>query len=578
MTAEGRKAGEPGRRLEGSEESLTRDALLGDPQVQAALKALESEGQGLARDWLQTAPVSGQVAELENGEGQWTWVVAGRSQASRRDPRREAGQWLERERREGGFPPPGVPVILFGLGNPFVLDLLLRDRTVWLYEPDPLLVLAVFRRRDYSRALAGREGKLRLLSPWALSAEEIRGLALLVHPPAQRRAAAHLANLKKVLSEKERNLAALAGQNLNIMVIAPISGGSWPVAASLAEAVEKSGHRLYFLGWDESFRRRESQAHQAGASEAPALIAGLFEQAGQKALLEAASFKPDLVISLAQAPLDTPALARLRAAVEAPLVFWLVEDYRHFGYVAEIAPAYDVFFHIQAGGIEDSLKNWGLQRYAYLPLAADPDLFKPSAEMVPAAYRAELSFMGAGYPNRRRLLAHLAEHYWPASGRPAGDFKIFGSGWEGTAGPLREHLFEKGRRVSSAECALIYAGGRINLNLHSSFRSRPGFEPQSLFVNPRTFEIAAAGSFQIVDERPLLPDLFREGRELAVIGDPAGLPDMIDHYLNRPEEIEAMGRAARKRVLEEHRYENRLESILDFLGWRRGGPLSRRDN
>jgi spore maturation protein CgeB len=45
------------------------------------------------------------------------------------------------------------------------------------------------------------------------------------------------------------------------------------------------------------------------------------------------------------------------------------------------------------------------------------------------------------------------------------------------------------------------------------------------------------------------------------------LPGLIDHYLNRPEEAAAMGRAARARVLAEHTYGHRLERLLACSGF-----------
>jgi spore maturation protein CgeB len=161
-------------------------------------------------------------------------------------------------------------------------------------------------------------------------------------------------------------------------------------------------------------------------------------------------------------------------------------------------------------------------------------------------------------------LEGLAARYRPPGG-PAG-FKIFGSGWPRT-GRLSGHLFEGGRRVSPGECALIYTGGRVNLNLHSSLRDEAAFDDSGRFLNPRAFEIAAAGGLQITDPRPLLPPLFTPGRELAVAETPDDLPGLIEHYLARPEEAEAMGRAARARVLAEHTYQHRLERLLACSGF-----------
>lgn len=560
-------AKEAGTKAPAAGRALTREDLLKRPLAKKNLAALAAAGQQAAARWILEAPSSAVVAELEGEGGAIVLSVSGQTQASPKNPGLEAERWLEK--LSGRMDEAGGPALLFGFGSPWAAEMMLRRGPLTVYEPEPLVLLAVLSRHDFSADLASSGGgRLRLLTPGQLASgwRPPPGGSILVHPPAQRRAAAQLGNLRKAFQPRRRALAALAGRPLGLMIIPPVSGGSWSVAASLARAAAAGPHRLCFLDWDDDLRQLEAQAHQGGPEAGP-LTGRLFAEAGRKLLAAAAAFKPDLVIALAQAPLDAPTLGRLRESLEAPLAFWLVEDFRHFPYVAEVAPAYDLLFHIQKGGLEPGLPDWGLGESVYLPLAADAAFFKLRPE-VPPAYRAELSFMGAGYPNRRRLLGRLAEDYWPSSGRPAGSFKVFGSGWEGSGDRLRAHLFEGGRRVSEAECALIYAGGRVNLNIHSSFSAWPEFAPDSLFVNPRTFEIAAAGAFQLVDARPLLPELFTAGRELAVVEEPAALPDLIEYYLRHPDEAEAMGAAARRRVLAEHTYGRRLESILAALGWR----------
>ena len=547
-------------------EKITREELNRHPLARKNLKALADSGQSLAADWLNQAPAGGAAELIEGAGGLKILAVGGQAQASRYNPQKEAGQWLEKFVPAGGLQSP----LLYGLGSPWLAaGLLEKAGAVKFFEPDPLVILASFSLHDFSPFLA--DGRMRLLTPWHLADDEEgwKNSTLLVHPPAQRREPAQLASLRRALGGQGRDLRGLSGRAPRIMIIPPLSGGSWPVAVALARAAETGGHPLFFLDWEPGLKALETEAHKAPPAESARLVGRLFEQTGPKAAAAAADFKPDLIVALAQAPLDAPGLGRLRETGEAPLAFWLVEDFRHFDYVAQVAPSYDALFHIQPGLIEPALRNWGLPgaRARYLPLAADPDIFQPLPPDFPNGFNADLSFMGAGYPNRRRVLGALAAKYWPGTGRPAEAFRVFGSGWAGADPALRAHLFEGGRRVTLPECALIYAGGRVNLNIHSSFRSTPGFDPESRFVNPRAFEIAAAGALQLVDPRPLLPELFEADRELVVAESPEHLPELIDHYLAHPEEAEAIGRAARTRVLAEHTYGHRLAKMLTDLGW-----------
>lgn len=543
------------------EKQLDRAGLMGREMVRKNLRALEVGGQHQTLTWLMEAPALKTVAEVIEADGRSSLKVSGQSQASRRDPEGEAARWLNQSDFSQG------PAVLFGLGSPWPAALLLARGPLMVYEPDPLVLLAALSQYDFSEALAKGEGGLTILNPWLLASGRLAGAGrLLAHPSARRRQSAQANHLQRALKGEERSLAGRSGR-LKIMVAPPLSGGSWPVAASLARAAESAGHEVSFIHWPPDLLAQERRAQEAAGAEGARLAAELFSAAAPMIIKEAESFGPDVVIALAQAPLDESGLESLRAACPAPLAFWLVEDLNCFGYVAEVAPAYDVIFHIQKGLIEPMLKNWGLGRAFYLPLAADPELFRPRPPEETRGYRAELSFMGAGYANRRYLLGRLAGEYWPSSGRPARGFRVFGSGWDGVGPPLSDHLFEGGRRVSAPECALIYAGGLINLNIHSSRRAEAAFDPAAAFVNPRTFEIAAAGAFQIVDQRPLLAELFQPGQEMAVAENPEDLPGLIDHYLTRPEEAAAIGRAGRERVLAEHTYEHRLKEILGSLGW-----------
>ena len=556
--------------------------------LQKNLEALTQGGQTLAQDWLKLAPSPTGITEVKSESGHLILVVDGQSQASRRDPLKEARQWLDKtlgqsttaskDMENAGQPP---VKILFGLGNPWLASLLLEAGPLLVYEPDPRIWLMVLAKHDFSSHLAGPQAdRLTPESPSRLTIIPTLGLAqcleglkgwepILVHPPAQRRAASQLANLKHLVFSKGKSYNFNRGAQLKIMVIPPLSGGSWSVATSLAKAVENEGHQLYFINWPQNLLALEKAAHAAAHAATHAATHAttqLFKETTEITLQGAQAFNPDIIIALAQAPLDISSLEKLRQINPAPISFWAVEDLNLFPYIAEVAPAYDFFFHIQKDFSENLARNWGISNAHYLPLAADAHLFRPEPKACQGVYGSTLSFMGAGYPNRRVIMHSLVKNYWPKTGLPTSNFKIFGSGWQGSEADFGEHLFEGGRRLTSEECALIYAGTTINLNIHSSWSTQASFNPDSLFVNPRTFEIAAAGGFQIVDTRPLLPELFTDKKELIVARDPGQLPDLIDYYLKNPTQMQAIGQAARKRVLQEHTYNHRLRQILFHLG------------
>jgi spore maturation protein CgeB len=89
--------------------------------------------------------------------------------------------------------------------------------------------------------------------------------------------------------------------------------------------------------------------------------------------------------------------------------------------------------------------------------------------------------------------------------------------------------------------------------------------PDGDFVNPRTFEIAACGGFQLVDRRSGLADFFRIGEEVACFEDLEELRGKIAHYLAHPEEREAVAERGRLRALRDHTYERRMETMIGFM-------------
>jgi spore maturation protein CgeB len=115
----------------------------------------------------------------------------------------------------------------------------------------------------------------------------------------------------------------------------------------------------------------------------------------------------------------------------------------------------------------------------------------------------------------------------------------------------------------------IFNASKVNINLHSSIQAQE-LVTGGDFVNPRTFEVAACGGFQLVDRRGLMAELFAED-ELAVFDTLEELAPRIEHYLARPEEREAIAMRGQARVLAEHTYAARMSSLLDFIASRRPG-------
>ncbi len=111
----------------------------------------------------------------------------------------------------------------------------------------------------------------------------------------------------------------------------------------------------------------------------------------------------------------------------------------------------------------------------------------------------------------------------------------------------------------------VFNATAVNLNPHSS--SGMGLDPHPDFVNPRTFELAACGAFQLVDERTLLPDLFTP-EEVVRFRRAEEVPQLIRTWLKESPGRRASAEASRRRVLRDHTYRHRLQELLAVIGMR----------
>ncbi|EQD24725.1 MAG: hypothetical protein D084_Lepto4C00363G0001 [Leptospirillum sp. Group IV 'UBA BS'] len=202
-----------------------------------------------------------------------------------------------------------------------------------------------------------------------------------------------------------------------------------------------------------------------------------------------------------------------------------------------------------------ALEARGISNVLYLPTAADPEIFspEPGPDEDRTRYSAPLAFMGAGYYNRQHFLRHLVDL----------GLSIWGADWD-PGDPLFRHVREEGRRITPEEAAQIYRNSPINLNLHSSVYHR-GVNPDGDFVNPRAFEIAGCGGFQLVDRRSLLSELYHPGEDIAVFDDEASCRKLVKHYRSHEGERQEMAARALARTRREHTIDCRMEQWLSVL-------------
>lgn len=470
------------------------------------------------------------------------------------DPRKEAKTWAEQQIVEWKRGEVGV---VLGVG------LLYHVEALALLKPtDVRLVVVVPDLSVLKDALSVRK-----LGPWFRdivlivgTAEEMANqlaaysapLRFFTYGPAAR---VHAEVHRQLETSLRQVMAKHAGGQLHVAVVGPIYGGSLPIARYAVEALRALGHRVSWL--DQSVHHDSYRAFGAFHDDRHrlAMQSRFAEVLSLGTITHLAEDPPDLVLALAQAPLTLAVLQHLRKK-KFLTAMWFVENYRHLTYWQQLAAGYDYWFVIQQTECIEALKRAGAPHVHYLPMAADPNVHRPmtltAAEQ--QEFGADVSFVGAGYANRRQLLPQWLSQEWT--------FKLWGNEWDGA--PSLQHVLQRnGARIDTDTCMKVFNATAVNMNLHSC--TGMGLDAQPDFVNPRTFELAACGAFQLLDERTLLPDLFTTD-EIVAFRRTEDVPQLLRTWLADTEGRRNHAEASRRRVLQDHTYLHRVQALLTTVG------------
>lgn len=486
--------------------------------------------------------------------GMPTALVNSRYLHSAYDPVREAERWAEERVKDCQA---GETIVLLGVGLLYhvqaLRQMLPRDQVIMVVVPD----LSEFADCVSVRALEGwGEGVMWLTGSTADMAvqvtEKAKRVRVLSYEPA---ATVHRETYEHFRLQLREHLAHQLSGVLHIMVVGPIYGGSLPIARYVVNALEGLGHRVswvdhspHYAGYQNLETIHDHRLRltvQQRMSETLAVIS----------LAHVAEDPPDLVLALSQAPLTMAVLEQMRRK-KVLTAMWFVENFRHLTYWQQMVTGYDFWFVMQQAACLDAFRKAGAKQVSYLPLAADPAIHQPIAftEEERQVFGADVSFLGAGYRNRRHILPSLVGHGWT--------FKLWGNEWD-NPGALAPVLQRGGARIDTSTSVKIFNATSVNINLHSY--TGDGFDPEGDGVNPRTFELAGCGAFQVVDTRTLLPALFDESM-MAIIKNPDQLLPTVQTYLHEPARRVAMAELSRKRVLEAHTYGHRMKTFLAAVG------------
>lgn len=187
----------------------------------------------------------------------------------------------------------------------------------------------------------------------------------------------------------------------------------------------------------------------------------------------------------------------------------------------------------------------------YLPPAYDPEVHRPIP--VGPECRSDVVLVATGFGERVRFLEAVD---WTGI-----DFRLFGLWDLALDSPLRR--YDRRRLLPNDEAARWYSGAKVALNLHrtdTGWATPDALVTDAYSVNPRAYEIAACGTFQVCDDtRPELAEVF--GDSVPIFRTPDDLGALIRRALAADDWRAACATEARERVAA-HTFTARAEALL----------------
>ena len=332
-------------------------------------------------------------------------------------------------------------------------------------------------------------------------------------------------------------------------------------------------------------------------------------------------FKPDFCLTLNHLGVDVEGvLMDLLARLELPLASWFVDNPHLIVHQYEkcVSPWAALFSYDE--DTVPSLEKTGFSHVRYLPLGTDVERFRTDGAPVPPGWKAEISFVGnsmiekvgarlkkgkfprelllrfkkaaeiyeksptrsvaeclkenapeifalyQALPDNEKRLAFETAVTWQATRfyrnglvrriLPWRPLIVGDHGWLGEFREQRGNFRFMDTISYYTQLPQFYQHSKINFNCTS--------KQMKGAVNQRIFDVPATGSFVLTDWRPQMEALF-DRDEMACYHSADEIPELVGRFLKYPEERKTMAAKARKRVLAEHKWEDRLKKLVETM-------------
>lgn len=241
---------------------------------------------------------------------------------------------------------------------------------------------------------------------------------------------------------------------------------------------------------------------------------------------------------------------------DIPTAFWNKEDPTHFGdkvhNFVDTALKFDYIFTTDVNMVPEYKKLTKTAKVGCLPFAVQPKLFNP---LNGNQRTNELIFAGAWYDNHEQRCATMTSIFNAALEGKFG-LKIYDR-FYGSTDPLHRYPKKFSQYahppVPYGEVAKVYKESKIGLTINTVTNS------PTMFAR-RIFELMASNTYVVSNESIGVEKFF---------GDNVSIYRDGDEHLFTEMELQAIDEKRRinlRKVLENHTYRNRFETIADFVG------------
>lgn len=259
-------------------------------------------------------------------------------------------------------------------------------------------------------------------------------------------------------------------------------------------------------------------------------------------------YAPDYVIVIRGDFMQYQTLEQMK---KSRLALWLYDSLKRYPETGKNWEMYDLHYVFEASDIEQLEKE--NKQVEFLPLGYDSERY---TEITDVEKTVDISFVGAMYGNRKKLLEQLAMDF--------SDLNLEFYGVYAYKRHIAEYIkfcfspykkFFKNKLISHEEANQLYARSKINLNiLHE--QSQSGW-------NARLNEILGAKGFELITNNPLITEKYKG--MLVTYADYEDLKGKIRYYLENTDLRETIAEQGYKWVLDNETYDSRFKYILEQL-------------